>query len=107
MPEKNGNARRTQEGRDARKKLSVFTYGIISVLAAQNKLDKDKVYERYLIMGGLNVNQADAIVSRTRDEFVKREFGEKCLTSGKHAVNQWISGDKNIQPLVEALLQVQ
>ena len=96
-----------QNARDARKILSVFTYGIISALSAKNELDKDKVYEKYLMMGGLNTYQADIIVSRTRDEFVKRDFGEKCLISGKNAVNQWTSGDKDIRPLVESLLQVQ
>ena len=81
-----------------------FTYGIISELTAQTEINKDKVYEKYLVMGGLNVDQADTIVKRTRDEFTKREFGEKSLKSGKTAVVQWLSGDKNIQPLVEALL---
>jgi len=93
-----------KNARDIRKKISVFTYGVISQLTDQSEIDKDQVYEKYLIMGGLSAEQADTIVKRTRDEFSKREFGEKCMESGKTAVSQWRSGDKNIQLIVEALL---
>ena len=93
-----------KNAKDIRKKISVFTYGVISQLTDQLKIDKDKVYEKYLRMGGLSAEQAGTIVKRTRDEFLKREFGEICMESGKTAVRQWRSGDKNIQSLVEALL---
>ncbi len=92
------------KARDSRKKISVFTYGVISELTATHKVYKDKVYEKYLIMGGLSHDQADSIVRRTRDEFAQQEFGEKCLSSGRKAVIQWQSGDKNIKSLLEALL---
>ena len=90
--------------RDIRKKISVFTYGVISQLTDQAEIDKDQVYEKYLVMGGLSTKQASIIVKRTRNEFLKREFGENCMESGKTAVRQWRSGDKNIQSIVEALL---
>ncbi|MGI9227569.1 MAG: hypothetical protein ACR2PU_02140 [Gammaproteobacteria bacterium] len=93
-----------KNARDIRKKISVFTYGVISQLADQAEIDKDQVYEKYLVMGGLSTEQASIIVKRTRDEFLKREFGENCMESGKTAVRQWRSGDKNIQSIVEALL---
>lgn len=90
--------------RDIRKKISVFTYGVISQLTDQSKIDKDKVYEKYLVMGGLSAETAGTIVKRTRDEFLEREFGKNCMESGKTAVRQWKTGDKNIQSIVEALL---
>ena len=90
--------------RDARKKISVFTYGVISELCIQDQLNKDEVYVKYLMLGGLNLDQANTIVGRTRDEFSKREFGATCLQAGKNATIQWLSGNKDIQPFVEAFL---
>ena len=90
-----------KEARVVRKKISVFTYGLIAGLSMS---DKDKVFKQYLVMGGLNTEQAEIIVNRTRDEFAKREFGEKCLRTGKDVAVKWLSGDKNIQSLVEEML---
>jgi hypothetical protein len=56
------------------------------------------------MMGGLNSNQANSIVKRTRDEFTKREFGEECLAVGKDVANKWLAGDKNIQSHMKNLL---
>lgn len=92
------------KARDSRKKLSVFTYGVISELTATRTVHKDEVYQKYLIMGGLSVDQAVTIVKQTRDEFAKQEFSEKCLKTGREAVIHWQSGDKNIKQLLEALL---
>jgi len=93
-----------QNARDARKKLSVFTYGVIHELTENIELDIDEVYGKYLMMGGLNSNQANSIVKRTRDEFTKREFGEECLAVGKDVANKWLAGDKNIQSHMKNLL---
>ena len=92
------------KSRAARKRISVFTYGVISKLSVQSKLNKDDVYREYLMMGGLNTEQANIIVRRTRDEFTQQEFGKKCFTSGEDAVKKWVSGDKKIQSLVAAFL---
>lgn len=92
------------KARDSRKKISVFTYGVISELTAKCAVQKDEVYQKYLIMGGLSLDQAVTIVKQTRDEFAKQEFSEKCLRMGREAVTHWQSGDKNIKPLLEALL---
>ncbi len=90
--------------RDIRKKISVFTYGIVSELADKFKIDVDLAYEKYLMLGGLNTEQAKIIVKRTRDEFLLREYGENCMLTGRKVVRQWNSGNKNIQALIEALL---
>ena len=63
------------------------------------------IYLRYLMGGGLRAEQDRGIVNRTRDEFTKREFGEKCLQSGKQAVSKWLAGDKNIQPVLREILE--
>lgn len=92
------------KARDSRKKISVFMYGVISELTATQKIEKDEVYQKYLIMGGLSVDQAVTIVKQTRDVFAKQEFSEKWLRAGREAVIHWQSSDKNIKPLIEALL---
>ena len=55
-------------------------------------------------MGGLSVDQAVTIVKQTRDVFAKQEFSEKWLRAVREAVIHWQSSDKNIKPLIEALL---
>ena len=90
--------------RDIRKKISVFTYGVIIELTEKNTLNKDNIYRKYLMMGGLSNEQAKTIVTRTRDEFTQREFGADCLSAAHKAVNQWLAGDKNVQELVVKLL---
>ena len=94
----------SQQTRDVRKKISVFTYGVIIELATENKLNQDIVYANYLMMGGLSSKQSNTIVARTRDEFTQREFGEQCILSAKKVVTQWKSGNKNIGSLLEVLL---
>ena len=93
-----------EKTRDARKKISVFTYGIIVELSKNTALNEDVVYAHYLRMGGLNSEQANTIVTRTREEFIKREFGEDCLQVATHVVQKWQVGDKNFQSWVKQLL---
>ena len=94
----------SRNARDIRKKISVFTYGVITQLTENLEVDIDQVYEKYLTMGGLNRDQAQIIVKRTRDEFSKYDFGNQCMEFGRSAVRQWKSGEKNIQSIIEALL---
>ena len=54
--------------------------------------------------GGLSADQGRNIVERTRDEFTKREFGEKCLHAGRQAVSKWLAGDKKIQLALREVL---
>ena len=54
--------------------ISVFTYSIIKELAKHQDVHEDDIYLRYLMGGGLNAEQANTIVNRTRDEFIQREF---------------------------------
>jgi len=96
------------EARVVRKKISVFTYGLITELSKQeyvnNKLDVDVAYTEYLKMGGLNKEQAAIVAKRTRDEFSDREFGQKCLHAAENVFAQWKLGNKDIKPYLEALL---
>ena len=94
-----------EKARDVRKMISVFTYSLIKELSADVDVHEDDIYLRYLMGGGLSAEQGREIVNRTRDEFTKREFGEKCLQSGKQAVSKWLAGDKNIQPVLREVLQ--
>lgn len=93
-----------EKTRDTRKKISVFTYGVIVELCKNNSLNEETVYAHYLKMGGLTTEQANTVVTRTRDEFIKREFGGDCLKAATHVVHQWQTGDRNIQSVVKALL---
>ena len=90
--------------RDVRKMISVFTYSIIKELAKDQEVHEDDVYLRYLMGGGLNAEQAQTIVKRTRDEFVNREFGSDCLQAGKDVVVQWKSGNQAVQFYLHKLL---
>ncbi len=96
------------EARVVRKKISVFTYGLITELSKQDNskdnIDVDLAYAEYLKMGGLDEEQAATVVKRTRDEFSDREFGEKCLHAAKNVIAQWKMGNKEIKPYLEALL---
>jgi len=93
-----------EKTRDVRKMISVFTYSLIKELSAEIDVHEDDVYLRYLMGGGLSAEQGRTIVNRTRDEFVKREFGEQCLQAGADVVAKWKSGDKNIQNHLYKLL---
>jgi len=96
----------TQEKtRDVRKMISVFTYSLIKELSTGTEVHEDDIYLRYLMGGGLSADQARTIVDRTRDEFSKSKYGEKCLKAGKQAVSKWLAGDKNIQPVLIEVLQ--
>ncbi len=90
--------------RDVRKMISVFTYSLIKELSADVEVHEDDIYLRYLMGGGLSADQANIVVTRTRDEFVNREFGEACLQAGKEVVRKWQSGDKEIQGYLHKLL---
>jgi hypothetical protein len=85
--------------------ISVFTYSLIKELSADVDVHEDDIYLRYLMGGGLSAEQGREIVNRTRDEFTKREFGEKCLQAGRQTVAKWLAGDKNIQPVLREVLQ--
>jgi len=92
------------KARDVRKMISVFTYSIIKELSRDVDVHEDDIYLRYLMGGGLNAEQGRNIVDRTRDEFVKREFGASCLQAGIEVVQLWQKGDKGIQPCLHKLL---
>lgn len=93
-----------KQARDVRKKISVFTYGVIDGLASNSEFHKDEIYEKYLIRGGLSIEQAKIIVNSTRDEFSVRDYGNKLLQLGRDSANQWSSGNKNIKLSSEVLL---
>ncbi len=93
-----------EKTRDVRKIISVFTYSLIKELSTGTEVHEDDIYLRYLMGGGLSADQARTVVDRTRDEFSKREYGEKCLQAGKDVVNKWLAGDKDIQEHLHALL---
>ncbi len=94
----------SEKTRNIRKKISVFTYGIIIELTKELGVNEDSVYAKYLLMGGLNSEQADKIVARTRDEFCVYEFGDDCLKAANNVVNQWKAGDKDLQKYLIRLL---
>lgn len=91
-----------------RKKISVFTYGLITELLKQDhSLDAgnvDLAYIQYLVIGGLQQKQAATVVNRTRDEFLNSAFGEECLQTASAVIIEWKSGNKDIKPYLEALL---
>ncbi|MBT8112938.1 MAG: hypothetical protein KJO81_12665 [Gammaproteobacteria bacterium] len=93
-----------EKARDVRKIISVFTYSLIKELSRDVDVHEDDIYLRYLMGGGLSAEQGRNIVNRTRDEFTKREFGEKCLQAGKQAVSKWLAGDRNIQSVLRDML---
>ncbi|NNC67011.1 MAG: hypothetical protein HKN83_03125 [Gammaproteobacteria bacterium] len=93
-----------EKARDVRKIISVFTYSLIKELSRDVDVHEDDIYLRYLMGGGLSAEQGRNIVNRTRDEFTKREFGEKCLQAGKQAVSKWLAGDRNIQSVLRDVL---
>jgi len=93
-----------EKTRDVRKMISVFTYSVIKELSSATEVHEDDIYLRYLMGGGLSTSQARTIVGRTRDEFSKNEYGEKCLQAGRDVVNKWLAGDKNIQEHLHSLL---
>ncbi|MEM7401085.1 MAG: hypothetical protein AAF304_03960 [Pseudomonadota bacterium] len=90
--------------RDVRKMISVFTYSIIRELAKEQDVHEDDIYLRYLMGGGLSSSQAHAIVNRTRDEFLYREFGDDCMQAGKEVVIRWRAGDDAFQSNLHDLL---
>ena len=93
-----------EKTRDVRKMISVFTYSLIKELSAGTGIHEDDIYLRYLMGGGLSADQARTVVDRTRDEFSKCEYGEKCLQAGRDVVNKWLAGDENIQEHLHTLL---
>lgn len=93
-----------EKARDVRKIISVFTYSLIKELSRDVDVHEDDIYLRYLMGGGLSAEQGRNIVNRTRDEFTKREFSEKCLQAGKQAVSKWLAGDRNIQSVLRDML---
>lgn len=93
-----------EKARTARKKIAVFTYSIVREIAEEAGVNCEKLYEQYLLMGGLTQEQASIISRRTQEEFIFREFGEECIQAGKTAFHQWQSGDKDISPLIKGLI---
>lgn len=95
----------TQEKtRDVRKMISVFTYSLIKEVSSGTEVHEDDIYLRYLMGGGLSADQARTIVDRTRDEFSKNDYGEKCLQAGRDVVKKWLAGNKDIQEHLHSLL---
>ena len=92
------------KARDARKMISVFTYSLIKELSSGLEVHEDDIYLRYLMGGGLSAEQGRTIVKRTRDEFSIREFGEDSLQAGKHVVDKWKAGDKDVEHYLHNLL---
>lgn len=86
-----------EKAQDARKMISLFTYSVIKGFAENEKVHEDDIYLRYLMGGGLTAEQANTIVTRTRDEFSELDFAPACIQAGNDAVAKWLSGDKNIQ----------
>ncbi len=97
IPDKN-------KARDVRKKISVFTYGVVKELSADHSVHADDVYLRYLMGGGLNAEQAHIIVDRTRDEFTQREFGQECMQLAKDVTHKWQDGNKDIEDALRKLI---
>lgn len=93
-----------EKTRDVRKMMSVFTYGIIQQLSADEEVHEDDIYLRYLMGGGLGAEQGRTVINRTRDEFSKREFGQECLLAGNDVVKKWLDGDKNVKSILHNLL---
>ena len=52
-----------EKTRDARKKFSVCTYGVIVELSKNTELDENALYAHYS-------EQVNTIVTRTREEFI-------------------------------------
>ena len=75
-----------QDTRLARKKVSVFTYGVCVALADQCSIDKDELYYRYLLKGGLKTHQARVVVERTSLEFIKKDYATVCFDAGYQLV---------------------
>ena len=92
------------KARDVRKMISLFTYSLIKELAARVNVHEDDIYLRYLMGGGISPEQARTVVNRTRDEFIKLEFGDACLQAGKDVVKKWQNGEKDIQGYLQNLL---
>ncbi len=75
-----------QDTRLVRKKVSVFTYGVCVALAEQDSIDKDELYYRYLLKGGLKTHQARVVVERTSLEFIKKDYATGCFDAGYQLV---------------------
>ena len=88
-----------------RKKMSVFTFGVCSVVAKRETVDSEELYYRYLLKGGLHSHQARIIVERTRLEFIQKEYGENCFAAGKlFASQQHNQAVKHIELNISELL---
>ena len=79
---KNIDPESIQDARLVRKKVSVFTYGVCSAVAEQAGIDKDELYYRYLLKGGLATHQARVVVERTSLEFIKKDYAKGCFDAG-------------------------
>ena len=73
-----------------RKKMSVFTFGICSVIAERERVDNEELYYQFLLKGGLHSHQARVVVERTRLEFMQNDYGENCFTAGKLFASQQV-----------------
>ena len=93
-----------KDARLVRKKVSVFTYGVCSALAEQASIDKDELYYRYLLKGGLTSHQARVVVERTSLEFIKKDYATGCFDAGYQNVMDNEPDNKiNSQKLSELL----
>lgn len=75
-----------KDARLVRKKVSVFTYGVCVAVAEKVILDKDELYFRYLLKGGLKIHQARVVVERTSLEFIKKDYAKGCFDAGYQLV---------------------
>ncbi len=65
-----------------RKKMSVFTYGVCAGYVEDTALDKDELYYRYLLKGGLKKHRARVVVERTGLEFKRQDFAKGIFEAG-------------------------
>ena len=87
------NPGKIKDARLVRKKVSVFTYGVCSAVAEGASLDKDELYFRYLLKGGLASHQARVVVERTSLEFIKKDYAKGCFDAGYQNVMKNGSGE--------------
>jgi len=92
------------KARSVRKMISVFTYSVIKELSSDTSVHEDDIYLRYLMGGGLTGEQGRTVINRTREEFVKNDYGEACMQAGKEVVQKWKSGDQDIKTCLHKLL---
>ena len=96
---------RDEQAALVRKKMSVFTFGICSVIAQREEADSEELYYRYLLKGGLRSHQARIVVERTRLEFMQNDYGRDCFAAGNlFASQQHNQAAKQIELNISELL---